>query len=68
MIFYNFGRPFFGHHNYLLNLSDLCTVVEKIFKDIKFFFIYDLNGHALKQESLHHDFFLYFGKPVLSYI
>ena len=32
---YNFGRPFLGHHNYILGLSDLCLGVEKkIFKEI----------------------------------
>ena len=32
---YNFGRPFLGHHYYILGLSDLCLEVEKkIFKEI----------------------------------
>ena len=32
---YNFGRPFLGHHNYILNLSMLCLEIEKkIFKEI----------------------------------
>ena len=26
---YNFGRPFLGHHFFILNLSDLCLGVEK---------------------------------------
>ena len=26
---YNFGKPFFGHHNCILNLSDLCLGVQK---------------------------------------
>ena len=35
---YNFGRPFLGHHNYILSLSDLCLGVEKkIFKEIMHF-------------------------------
>ena len=32
---YNFGRPFLGHHYYILGLSDLCQRAEKkIFKEI----------------------------------
>ena len=32
---YNFGRPFLGHHYYILGLSDLCLGIEKnIFKEI----------------------------------
>ena len=31
---YNFGRPFLGHHYYILSLSDLCLGVKKIFKGI----------------------------------
>ena len=32
---YNFGRPFLGHHYYILGLSDLCLGVEKkIVKEI----------------------------------
>ena len=31
---YNFGRPFLGHHYYILGLSDLCLEVEEIFKEI----------------------------------
>ena len=30
---YNFGRPFLGHHNYILTMSVLCLGVEKIFKE-----------------------------------
>ena len=31
---YNFGRPFLGHHYYILSLSDLYLEVEKkIFKE-----------------------------------
>ena len=26
---YNFGRPFLGHHNDILSLSDLCQGVKK---------------------------------------
>ena len=26
---YNFGSPFFGHHYYILGLSDLCLGIEK---------------------------------------
>ena len=26
---YNFGRPFFGHHYYILSLSEPCTGVER---------------------------------------
>ena len=28
---YNFGRPFLGHHYYILSLSDICMRVEKKF-------------------------------------
>ena len=36
---YNFGRPFLGHHYYLLSLSELCLGVEKkIFKSIMHFY------------------------------
>ena len=32
---HNFGRPFLGHHYYILGLSDLCLGIEKkIFKEI----------------------------------
>ena len=32
---YNFGRPFLGHHYYILGLSDQCLGVEKkIFREI----------------------------------
>ena len=35
---YNFGRPFLGHHYYILSLSDICIGVEKkIFKEIMHF-------------------------------
>ena len=35
---YNFGRPFLGHHYYILGLSDLCLEVErKILKEIIYF-------------------------------
>ena len=35
---YNFGRPFRGHHYYILSLFDLCLGVErKIFKEIMYF-------------------------------
>ena len=34
---YNFGRPFHGHHNNTLSLSDLCLGVEKFLKEIMHF-------------------------------
>ena len=35
---YNFGRPFLGHHYYILSLSDLCMGADKkIFKEIMHF-------------------------------
>ena len=38
---YNFGKPFFGHHYYILGLSDLCLGVEKkIFKEIQQFYTF----------------------------
>ena len=53
---YNFGKPFLGHHYYILGLSDLCLGVEKrIFKEINSnnaFSLYDLCGHGLAQEPL----------------
>ena len=42
---YNFGRLFFGHNYFTLNLSDLCLSEEKkILKEIMHTF-----GHALVQ-------------------
>ena len=36
---YNFGKPFLGHHYYILSLSDPCPGVEKkIFKEIMHFY------------------------------
>ena len=53
---YNFGRPFFVHHNYILvlGLSDLCLGVEKkICKEIMHFHYKTyMHGHALAQEPL----------------
>ena len=35
---YNFGRPFLGHHDYILSFFDICLGVEKkIFKEIMHF-------------------------------
>ena len=49
---YNFGRPFLGHHYYILGLSDLCLGVEKkIFKEIMHFYSMTY-GHTLAQEPL----------------
>ena len=31
---YNFGRPFLGHYYYILRLSDIRSVIKKIFKEI----------------------------------
>ena len=45
---YNLGRPFFGHHYFILGLSDLCLGVEKkIVKKIMHFY-----DHVLAQELL----------------
>ena len=49
---YNFGRPFLGHHYYILNLSDLCLGVEKLIFIGKCISKHDLYGHALAQEPL----------------
>ena len=47
---YNFDRPFLGHHNYKLNLSDSCLSVDKKRgRNIGF----SLYGHAPTQEPLH---------------
>ena len=36
---YNFGRPFLGHHYYILSLFDVCLGEEKkIFKEIMHFY------------------------------
>ena len=35
---YTFGRPFLALHIYPLSLSDLCSAVEKIFKEMKHFY------------------------------
>ena len=36
---YNFGRPFLGHHYYILGLSDKCPGVgKKIFKEVQQFY------------------------------
>ena len=44
---YNFGRPFLGHHYYILRLSELCQGVElNIFEYINVYSRYDLNDHA----------------------
>ena len=34
---YNFSRLFIGHDNIILNLSDLCLGLKKIFKEIMHF-------------------------------
>ena len=35
---YNFGRPFLGHHYYILRLSVLCLILEnKILKETMHF-------------------------------
>ena len=44
-----FGRPFLGHHNYILSLSVLCLGVED-FKRNNACSLYDLIGHAPAQE------------------
>ena len=31
---YNFGRPFLGHHYYIISLSDLCLGIENIFYEV----------------------------------
>ena len=36
---YNFGRPFLGHHYYILGLSDKCLGVgKKIYKEVQQFY------------------------------
>ena len=38
---YNFGKPFLGHHSYILSLTDQCLgVEEKILKEIQQFYIF----------------------------
>ena len=49
---YNFGRPFLGHHYYILSLSDLCLGADKkIFKEIMHFH-YVIYDHTPAQEPL----------------
>ena len=33
-VIYNFGKPFLGHHYYILGMSYLCLGVKTIFKEI----------------------------------
>ena len=50
---YNFGRPFLGHHYYILNLSDICIGgKKKILRRNNAFSQYDLYGHTPAQEPL----------------
>ena len=49
---YNFGRPFLGHHYYIISFSDLYLGVEKISKQNYAFLLYDLYGYALAQKPL----------------
>ena len=40
---YNFGRPFLGHHNFILSVAYQCLAVEKnIFKRNNAFSLYDI--------------------------
>ena len=56
---YNFGGPFLGHHFYILSLSDLCLVVEKmIFKEIMYF---QYITHIVKMHYFFKNLFLYSG-------
>ena len=48
---YNFGRPFNGHHYYILGLSDLYLGIKKICKEIMHFHYVTYN-HSLAQEPL----------------
>ena len=52
---YNFSRLFIGHHNIILNLSDLCLgLKKKIFKEIMHFhyMTYIITSHGLAQKPV----------------
>ena len=50
--FLNFGRPFLGHHNYILILSDRYLETEKkVFEEMMYSYI-DFYGHPLAQLPL----------------
>ena len=66
----NFGRPFLGHHYYILNLSDLCQRVEKeIFKEIMHF--HYMTSTAMPQHMnpypVGHEIYN-FGRPFLGLV
>lgn len=83
MKFYNFGRPFLGHHCNIFKLSYSWSYVDKnrrvvwpmsgswekrIFKRKNVFSLHYLDGHALAQQFLFWGSWNYnFGSQVLSY-
>ena len=71
MKFTIFGRPFLGHHYYILSLSDLWLGVEKkIFKEYKCnaFPLYELYGHVIAKEPLSWGHEIYnFGRPFVGH-
>ena len=66
---YNFGRPFLGHHYYILGLCDLCLGIEKkIFKEIiHFHYMTYMTTPSLKNPC-HRGHEIYnFGRPFLGH-
>ena len=67
---YNFGRPFLGHHYYILGLSDLCLGVEKkILKEIMHFYCMTyMATHQHKNPSPRSHEIYNFGRPFLGHL
>ena len=66
---YNFGRSFFGHHNYtlILSLSVLCLAVEKkAFKEIMNFHYMTYMATPLQKNPKGHEIYK-FGRPFLGH-
>ena len=66
---YNFGRPFLGHHYYILGLSDLCLGIEKkIFKEIMHFHYMTYMATPKHKNPCPRGHEIYnFGRPFLGY-
>ena len=45
---YNFGRPFFGHHYYILNLTEPCPSEDQKRRNIAF----SLTCHAQSKKNM----------------
>ena len=65
---YNFGRPFLGHHYYILGLSDLCLGEEKkIYKKNNAFSLYDIWPHPSTRTLARGREIYNFGRPFLDH-